>query len=138
MELESLLGKHTLTGVDEYNETIKSFGVEEDANFIAFALDGKTYIAAEDPEDGYRSHMKDLVCIETDQIIKNKFDAVEVIGKMKGPGEYAANDILELIDTKTGKIILEIGTENTDDYYPYFVGKFYPENMIINQGSASF
>ena len=32
-----------------------------------------------------------------------------------------------------GKLILEVGTCNTDDYYPYTVFNYYPENMDINK-----
>lgn len=28
--------------------------------------------------------------------------------------------------------MIEVGTENTDDYYPYFVAAFHPEAMTPN------
>lgn len=31
-------------------------------------------------------------------------------------------------------MILEVGTANTDDYYPYYVANWNPENMHINEG----
>ena len=42
---------------------------------------------------------------------------------------------LELLDCKTGKTVLEVGTENTDDYYPCFVANWSPENMACNQSA---
>jgi hypothetical protein len=35
-------------------------------------------------------------------------------------------------DRTTNKLVLEVGTENIDDYYPGFVGRFHPENMAVN------
>jgi len=43
-------------------------------------------------------------------------------------------DIIRFIDKTTGLVVLEIGTTNTDDYYPSFVGIFNPQNMAVNQG----
>ena len=62
MELKDLVGLHELSGVDTTTEMIETWG----ENYVVrFVLDGKTYKAIEDPEDGYRSHCKDLeVCDE--------------------------------------------------------------------------
>jgi hypothetical protein len=43
--------------------------------------------------------------------------------------EVSNNDILHLRSAKTGKLILSVGTSNTDDYYPSFVSDFVPETM---------
>jgi len=37
---------------------------------------------------------------------------------------YEANDVLDLINTQTGKIILSVGTKNVADYYPYFLAEW--------------
>lgn len=63
--------------------------------------------------------------------ISNSFPAVRVLARKKPDGDYV-NDVLEFVDVETGKIILEVGTDNTDDYYPCFVGYFSPENMSSN------
>ena len=36
------------------------------------------------------------------------------------------------MDVVTGKCILEVCTENTDDYYPDYVAKFDPTAMATN------
>lgn len=44
------------------------------------------------------------------------------------------NDILVFHDVMNGKEILAIGTGNFDDYYPYCVLEYTPENMFCNEG----
>jgi len=38
-------------------------------------------------------------------------------------------DILQFLNPGSGKPIMEIGTSDTDDYYPGFVAEFHPENF---------
>lgn len=130
IQFEDLIGLHKLSGVDLINESIKrDYGNSfEDCETVVFILDNKTYCAAEDPDDGYRSSMKYLV--ESKSKVKNKFTSCKVLVKKSTEDN---SDILEFIDVNTGLIVLEIGTNNTDDYYPYWVGSFYPENMFINK-----
>lgn len=136
MELKDLEGKHKLDAVDFSNEKVKTWGESyEDCQVMRFRLDGKVYTATEDPDDGYRSSMKEIV-ISEDQMV-NTFPPVEVIGKHRTKGEYSGeDDILELIDTETGKVVIEVGTTEIDDYYPGFVANFNPENMITNKSIA--
>lgn len=125
--LEKLIGKHTLSGVDEVVERIEQYSdYYEDCEVIRFVLDGKTYTASQDPEDGYRSSMKEIM-VSDDKVI-NTFPPVEVIGKMQHD-DYSFNDVLELYNINTGKLILAVGTENYDDYYPCWVADFNPEAM---------
>ena len=130
IELKTLIGKHILTGVDFETEAVKQWDdCYEDCEVVRFELDGKTYIAMEDPSDGYRSCMKD--CKVVDEKPKNVFDGVEVMGIMK-PDGYDKNDTIQFYDIKSGKIVLEIGTDNYDDYYPCWVGRWTPENLHVN------
>lgn len=133
VELESLVGEHVLDGVDLFADNIKaSWGDSfEYCEMIRFRLDGRVYTAIENPDDGYRSSMRGLYL--TDDAVKNAFPPVKVLARMKSQGEYGqSNDTLQLIDVVTGKIVLEAGTDNTDDYYPWFVGAFFPECMATN------
>lgn len=133
MQLKNLVGVHELSGVDR--ETISaqsSYGSGypyEDCQVLNFTLDGITYTACEDPEDGYRSSMRDLAT--SDKPTKNTFAPVKVVGQMKD-GEP---ELLELRDYTTGKIVIEVGTDKSEDYYPCFVANFSPENMACNQGA---
>lgn len=104
---------------------------DQSACAIRFRLDGVVYIAVEDPDDGYRSHLSEILIGDK---ITNKFKKCHVRGKWIDKNEYGENcDIIQFIDDLTNKVVLEIGTDNTDDYYPYFVAKFNPENMSINK-----
>lgn len=135
MELKDLLGKHLLSGVDISNEKIKSEYHEEFeiSQCISFCLDGDIYTAIEDPNDGYRSSMKEIK--KSNHILKNTFEPQEVVATFKPDEGTEEHDSLMFIDTTTGLIVLEVGTYNTNDFYPYFVASFTPENMSINQDS---
>lgn len=121
-QLEDLLGGHKLSGVD--------FSQDKDAAAMHFVLDGKTYSAVEDPDDGYRSMLGTL--IESQLPVKNKFPACNVVGTWKADGD----ELVVLLDCKTGKPVLEVGTDYSDDYYPCFIANFVPENMAINQKTS--
>lgn len=127
MQLEDLIGLHHLSGVDFSSETAYD-GV---ANVINFVLDGVTYSAIEDPNDGYRSAMQELKV--SDFVVTNVFTPVQVMC-VKRIGRYRDDyDILDCYDTKNGKLILSVGTDHSDSYYPSFISDFSPENMSINE-----
>lgn len=129
MELQELVGLHKLSGVDMSNEKIKEEWGDsfEDCQVINFILDKKTYTAIEDPSDGYRSSMREIKLSKV--VIKNVFKPVKVMGVMR---QDTSDDVIDFFDVKTGKVVLSVGTENLDDYYPGFVAFFNPENMAIN------
>ena len=130
MKLRDLIGEHLLSGFDTEIQTLENgFDKYEEVRFV---LDGITYKAVEDSDDGYRSYLKELeVSFEK---ISNTFPPQKVIGKMKENYDYVCNtdDVIQFLDVVTEKIVLEIGTGNTDDYYPYCVIHWYPENLAIN------
>lgn len=133
VELDSLIGEHVLDGVDTYVEQVKKYGDDlEDANVIRFRLDGVVYLAFEDPSDGYRSRMDKLI-VAIDPEITNTFPPIRVVAIKKADSDWKVNDTLELIDLVTGKVVMEVGTDNTEDYYPSFVANFQPENMATNK-----
>jgi len=129
MELKDLVGKHLLSGVDIIQETGRDIWHEE-YEVVRFVLDSKTYKAIEDLSDGYRSYLANLEV--TSEEITNVFSPQEVVGKMMEDNTHCVNDVIQFIDTTTGKTVLEIGTENTDDYYPYCIMRWYPENLAVN------
>lgn len=129
VELESLIGEHVLDAVDTSIEQVKTWGDQfESANVMRFRLDGKVYTAVENPDDGYRSSMERLYV--ADEPISNVFPPCKVLARRKP--DYDKNNTLEMIDVVTGKVVLEVGTDNSDDYYPSFVANFAPENMAAN------
>jgi len=134
--LESLIGKHFLSGVEMGSMPKENEYDYADPNTVDFILDGKTYSAIEDPNDGYRSCMADFVVNREGVKVKNIFPKVAVFCRMADDGEYETNDILEFIDMVNGKTVLRIGTANTEDYYPCFIGTWTPENLNVNKGKT--
>ena len=136
MQLQELTGEHTLDAVDFNTVTITPcYGSTDSCGVMLFRLDGKVYAATEDPDDGYRSCMRELTV--SDAPMTNTFEPIRVIGRHRErmDEEYHENDtsdILELVDAVTGLIVITVGTENTNDYYPWYEAKFNPENMAPN------
>lgn len=127
--LEMLVGEHELSGVD-FSVGEKGEYDWEPPNTCVFVLDGEAYTVTEDPSDGYRSSMRSIA---KGGSVSNSFASCRVLCSMKGGGEYGeVNDVLQMRDITTGKVVLEIGTGNTDDYYPYFVSTFDPTAMAVN------
>lgn len=133
VDFETLVGEHELDAVDESIEQVKRWYGDrfEDANCLRFRLDGTVYTAIEDPSDGYRSSMGKMF-VSTDKM-KNTFPSVKVLARIRTEYEYGGkSEVLQLLDVKNGRVILEVGTDNTDDYYPSFVSSWKPENMAVN------
>ena len=120
--LEDFVGFHKLSGVDF--ETVNDKH-DMSALVVKFRSNNKVYLASEDACDGYRSCMKEI--IQVDESVKNIFPAVKVLGFYKSKGD----DLIEFRDVFTNKIVLVIGTYDTEDYYPSFVGRFTPENISV-------
>lgn len=133
MELKDLAGQiRLLSGVT--NETISlecSWDDEQlyDGNSISFILDGVTYTAIEDNNDGYRSAMDSLLVNKYE--CKNIFKPIPVfcVYRTKAYGGYNSADLLDIYEVENGNLILTLGTDNSDDYYPSFVTDWQPENI---------
>ena len=141
IELKDLVGTTILLGCDWGKGDIMRYGNgSQTVDIIHFQLGPTTYSMYEDPDDGYRSH---LGKIEVDRHeIRNTFAPCVVVcthkqGAKRYPeeedGHEKAVDILEIRCAETGKLIIEVGTDNADDYYPSCVMSFNPENLIHNQ-----
>lgn len=136
MELRELVGRHVLTGVETGITKVHRWRDNyEDCFHVKFTLDGITYLAVEDPDDGYRSYMEDLVVVE--EPCKIRLPDIEVVCHMMEDYEYERNDVLVFVDALNGKTILELGTANWSDYYPYCVMDYTPENMSCNEGRGA-
>jgi hypothetical protein len=136
-ELSDLVGLHELSGVSFSDIPTKLYSWSdemENCQHVSFILDGITYTAIEDPSDGYRSSMKDLI-VGGD--VANRFAPQKVFCTYEDKGKpgssyESASDLLVVRDAVTSKVVLIVGTGNTDDYYPYFCAEFSPENMACN------
>ena len=134
LELKDLVGEHQLDAVDYGDGAACHLGNgQEYSQVLRFRLDGQVYVVTEDPEDGYRSSM--LSISRGNWKMRNVFPACRCIGRYRSGSEtWGPAEILELIDSGTGKLILEVGTDNNEDYYPSFVAAFHPEALAINSG----
>ena len=132
-DLKDLVGERNLDAVDFFDEQVKGWlGNFENCQVVRFRLDGVAYTAMEDPDDGYRSRMSGLAVSSGE--MKNVFHPVRVIARHRTKGSFGyLDDVLELVDAKTGGVVLEVGTVSTDGYYPCFVASFHPEEMATNR-----
>ena len=130
MELKDLVGEHLLDAVDFSNEQVKGWGSEfENAQVMRFRLDGIVYTVTEDPSDGYRSSMREITA--GDGEMTNIFSPIPVLGWHRAINKYGESEnILELIDVLSGKVVVEVGTEDYDDFYPIFVANFQPGAIL--------
>jgi hypothetical protein len=134
MELRDLSGEHLFSGVDYIPSTSAKDEWDDFGNDILFCIDGVNYIMTEDQADGYRSYMTELEI--TNREIKNVFPGQKVrcefVDKVSDDYWSESANILQIYSSDN-KLILEVGTKNTDDYYPYTVFEWRPENMEINK-----
>ena len=42
-------------------------------------------------------------------------------------------EVIKFVDIHTGKTVMRFGTENSNDYYPYCVMEWSPENLSANE-----
>jgi hypothetical protein len=137
MNLIDLVGIHLMTGIE--TGTVKRENwwskEEDDCNYVKFRLDGITYMAVEDPDDGYRSMCRNLEVV--DEECRTKLPDILVECKMRDDEHddiwgTEENDILEFYDTDNKQMFMAVGTGNTNDYYPYFVFEYMPEELSCN------
>ena len=102
-----------------------------DASGFAFTLwrdgDWKSAIVYEDPDDGYRSSAEDPLLYPSP--IENGISVRIPVSISALTDSVYTCDGLQMQDRRNGKIILRLGTENTNDYYPWFCAEWTPENI---------
>ncbi len=148
-----LVGMHVLDGRAEYVLPADPNRYHNEDGFaMALRLDGVWYQFAEDPDDGYRSGLRAIEIVEPSVFPPGA--AVEFaprtvmihertdLGWKRESSWEEGIEMLVVIDEQTGNAICEVGTRNTDDYYPYFVHRWDPagfasEFMIGVQEAAA-
>lgn len=130
-------GKYLLSGVDEYQTTNDFY---ENINGIVLILNGEKYIMAEDQCDGYRSYgilvkNENVECLNTfppqEVVIESK------VTKITEHFDSISNEMMTIKNPFTNEIIIELGTENMDDYYPMGIFHYHPENLPINKNKTT-
>lgn len=131
MKLSDLCGEHYFSGV-EVGEMYRDVCA---CNLVKFTLDNISYLAVEDPDDGYRSMCEELIVSSTPP--RNSFSPVAVNCSMMEDSFGDEHDVLVIKDAVTDLVVLEIGTRYINDYYPCFHFYYNPENMACNQINVS-
>jgi hypothetical protein len=119
--IQDLVGVHTFTGFNTSSDN--------DSNTAIFVLDDITYMAIEDPDDGYRSSMNKIII--TNEKCTNKIPVHFVNGEID-------DEVINFIDIVTKETVLSIGTDYSDSYYPSFVDYFNPTNLAINKDAKGY
>lgn len=125
-------GRHTISGIDEYSNDLDFYN---ESNIIVLCIDDINYGFYENPDNDYRSYgmIKELPNYKC----KYTFPPQPVdltIKEERNDGDLKTY-ILEFKDATNGKIVLEIGTEHLDDYYPCAISHWHPENLEINKNA---
>lgn len=110
ISIEDLTGEHTLTGVEEY--------YDDSRQEFCLVLDGITFSFVEDENDGYRSCLGEVFVGQRE--VKNTFPPVEVEVIYNNAPD--TDCIVGMVDGH--RVIFEVGTDYTEDYYPCFVASF--------------
>lgn len=140
ISIRDITGNFLLTGVGfnaiPNNEEFREFN---ECNTITIILDDIPFTFVEDPQDGYRSTL-DKVFVGGD--VQTKFEPIEVCFEYRETSEYhSESDLIYGFDKniegcKNQDACLIIGTDNTDDYYPFYVATWNPENLYVNHISS--
>lgn len=137
--MENLIsdGIHYLSGIG-YSTKEDGWGYK-DINVYLFCIDGKTYGAYEDPDDGYRSfgclEEMDAKCQYTfpPQAVRVVNERVDRINHEDGWHEYEDKFMTHILDAVNGKEVLVVGTDFSESYYPMAIFNYTPENLEINK-----
>jgi len=138
--LEDLCGQRMLSGRGEM--VLESAETSDDNAFVVvLRLDGTLYWFQEDPEDGYRSSLKAIKKLRgwPQDVPRSTFVALDpVMVTLRIRRESAEpeldstrrDEVLYGLDERTGLVLFEVGTEDTNDYYPRFVHRWSPEGVL--------
>lgn len=118
---EQLYGIHILSG---FEYTHDKFGFSA-ARFI---LDGETYDAVCDPDDGWRSSLGGIFST-TEKCAQNIPDIQVEIMKADDKDLYG---VVFIVRDKeySARPVIWLGTDHNDAWYPYCVHRYEPENFV--------
>jgi hypothetical protein len=90
----------------------------------AFKLGDRVWLAIEDEDDGYRSYLGSIEQRETKgfTFFATPLDCVRI------DTDASIDDGFRLVSVADGHVWLEVGTDNVNDYYPYFVFRYEPRD----------
>jgi hypothetical protein len=107
---------------DFVGKTALFYGVDGNA----FKLDGQVFEALEDESDGYRSYLDSVELKDPSGLIF--FGAALANVTVRSVSETSFEGY-EIVDVDDGHVWVRLGTDNNDDYYPYFVFSYNPKEL---------
>lgn len=134
MTIDDLVGIHTIDARGEYIRDANPDSYSENSLVILYRIDGKLYAFQEDTNDDYRSMLEEVrEANERDlEIPLAEFAPIVCNFMIRDLHQFGGTDhVLYAVDERTDLLVLEIGTENTDDYYPSFVASWTPEGVPL-------
>lgn len=137
VDFSTLLGTHVLDTA-AVESTVA--GHPDSASHFSFGMGGRVYTATEDPSDGYRSYCEKIVVSDDKTLLKGAAPLGRVVHVTQEiPDKYRNCDILVFTDAETGHVWMRLGTDNTDDYYPFCVFEWnaMPKNTNTNTSGAT-
>ena len=131
--LEQLVGEQVLSFVPALD---LRHPFDADASGCAFGMGGWVYLVFEDPDDGYRSLAAPLLAFKGDlyQLGGSLWPEpinLNVVCSMQGEG----GGVLTAREVATGKVVFEIGTDNSDDYYPSYIARWTPPGLRAGEAA---
>lgn len=127
MKLEDLCGDRTLNAI----RTDVRHPFDADANGVAIELDNHVIFIFEDPSDGYRSSAATPL-FGLGSLYEYAATPVYIRVPVTVAMRTGTSEGIQLTDRRNGKVVLEVGTDNTDDYYPSYICNWMPQNIAEN------
>lgn len=134
---------HDFAGLESKDFEACGAVFDSDACGLSFCVNGRTFTAVEDGNDGYRSAMGGLFEREGNHC-KNAFSPIPLALRLREsaddigqePSDLAVSeareaDMADLVCPETQRDILCVGTDYSEDYYPTFINHFSAEELTL-------
>ena len=108
-----------LMDVVKDGEYYNFYGVHDNC----FKLGSVVFDAIEDPDDGYRSYLQSIPITDPKDLIFSTLPIVDV--RVEMDLNFEEDGFFKLVDVNN-HTWLTIGTDHTDEYYPWFVFDYTP------------
>ena len=129
-------GTHLFSGVAEVNVQVGWPGDEEYADGIVMTIDGHDWLAYADPDDGYRSYGCLMMCDGKYKVPQFPAQVVHIKNYDEdGEDEDGWPRVFNkmVMTGRNGRLVLEIGTDHSDRWYPCAIFYYNPANLPINE-----
>lgn len=128
VSLTSLVGLRTLRGIGRALVEVPWGGGNETVTQVVLDIDGLLYELTEGANDGYRSSLSSVRSVRMTPLSIAPIDPPLVVQvNHRTAGSYSGKcDAIYMINEATGLVVLDIGTDNVDDWYPSFVFTWDP------------